>query len=337
MRLALIAGERSGDMLGAALARALGAQAIGVVGPAMRDAGVRPIASVDALSAVGLGVLADLPRLAALSRRVQRDVLADRPDLVVTIDAPSFTLRLGRAWRAAGIPVLHWVSPQLWAWRPGRADRVAASCDALACLFPFEPGLYATTPLDARFTGHPAASAPRSPRPSALGIAAGSRPAERRCLAPVLRAVAAGWQGPVVEAVPPGLEPVVPGARVVRGVPALAQQVARAVVCMGTATLELAAAGVPMVAVYRTGPVTWQVGRRVVRVGQLSLPNLVLGRDLVPEILQDLRAADVLRALERLTDADGDALREVQEILRPDRAVDAVAELARAVAAGEPL
>lgn len=331
MRLAVLAGERSGDQLGAALIDVLQpTSALGVVGPVLASRGVRALGSVDELSVVGLtDAVRELPRLIALHRRVLAGLLAERPDRVVTIDAPSFNLRLGRALRAHRIPVVHWVSPQLWAWRPGRAARVAASCDALACLFPFEPALYRSTGLDARFTGHPAAAATASSRPNALGIAGGSRPGERARLATVLREVAASWGGPVIEAVPAGLSAIVPNAVRVEGVPAMAQRVGRAVACMGTATLELAAAGVPHVAVYRMDPVTWSVARRVVRVGQVALPNLVLGVGRVPELLQDFSSADVLRALEHLTDADGDALREVSAVLRPERAVERVAELVR--------
>lgn len=329
----MIAGERSGDVLAARLVDVLQpTEVFGVVGPALQARGVRPIASVDALGVVGLTeAVRGLPRLVALHRRVFTEVRRARPDVVLTVDAPSFTLRLGEALRRDGIPVVHWVSPQIWAWRPGRAARIARSCDRLACLLPFEPGLYRGTGLDARFTGHPAADAVLSARPGVLGVAAGSRSAERLRLGPLVREVARRWGGPVIEACPPGLTPVT-DAPTVPDVRALAQVVGRAVCCAGTASLELAAAGVPHVGVYRTSPITWAVARRLVRTRSVLLPNLVLGRPLVPELLQDALTPDaVLRALDALSDADGDALREVTALLRPGTSVSDVAELVRGV------
>ncbi|MCB9678550.1 MAG: lipid-A-disaccharide synthase [Alphaproteobacteria bacterium] len=325
-RAVLVAGERSGDQLGAALAAHLDADLHGVCGPAMQAAGVRPLASIDALSLVGLTeVVRHLPRLAGLLATLERDILALRPEVVVTIDSPSFALRLARRLKGR-VRVVHWVAPQVWAWRPGRAARVAASVDALACLLPFEPALFGPV---ATFTGHPAAAAPRSARPEALGIAAGSRDSERARLGPVFASVAADIGLPVVEAVPPGMAPVVPGARVVPSVPAMAQEVRAALTCAGTATLELAAAGVPMVAAYQTSALTHRIARRLVRVPYLALPNLVLGRPLVPEVVQDLAPAVLRGHVEHLLGPAGDrvsdGLVEVGEILDPHGAVERVA------------
>ncbi len=324
MRIALLAGERSGDVLGASLASELqqrrSVQLCGVVGPAMELAGVESIGRTDALSIVGLtAVVAELPRLWRLANQLEHDLVKRAPDCVVTIDSPSFHLRLAPRLRRRGLRVVHWVAPQVWAWRRHRAARVARSVDQLACLFPFEPALFGD---NARFTGHPAVQQPISLRPDALGIAAGSRASERSRLGPVFRQVAIELGWPVVEAVPPGMQSVVPGAVEVDSVSELAQHVRFALVAAGTATLELAVAGVPMVAAYQLDPATFHIARRLVRVRSVVLPNLLLGRDLVPEHVQDLDPRAIRADLERLSGAAGDRmsaeLLEVRSLLGAD-------------------
>lgn len=326
---AVLAGERSGDQLGAAVVRQLDARFVGITGPALRQAGCESIGSVDELSLVGISeIVGELPRLARRMAQLEREITALRPTAVLSIDSPSFNLRLAPRLRRQGIPVVHWVAPQVWAWRPGRAARIAASVDALACLFPFEPGLFGPK---ARFTGHPAGTAPISARPEAVGIAAGSRPHERRRLGPVFAAAAAQLGLPIVEAVPPGLHPVCPGARQVPSAAAMAQQVRVALVCAGTATLELGVAGVPMVVAYQTSPISYRLGRRLLRVGSIALPNLLLGRALVPEQVQQLDPTALARDAASLLGSRGDpvsaALLELRALLSAPTAISAVAQL----------
>ncbi len=325
LRAVLVAGEASGDQLGAMLAARLGRSVVGgVVGPRMRAVGVPELAGVEALSLVGLdpsGALRALRLLGELRRSV--DML--RPTVVITIDAPSFTLRLARKLT---VPVLHWVSPQVWAWRPGRVRRIARTVDGLACLLPFEAGWYPN--LDARFTGHPLAGADPVALGPAVGLAAGSRPAERERLGPIFREALAGL--PVVEAVPPGGRPVVPSAKRVTGVAALAGKVRAVLVCSGTATLELAVRGIPMVSAYAPDLLTRTVARRLLRVDTLCLPNLILGQKVVPELVERPRPADLRRALDGVLDqprVQREAFRELRPMLRPEGAVERVARWAR--------
>lgn len=148
-KIALIAGEMSGDLLGAAIIRALrerlpDAEFYGVAGPRMTAAGCRAIASIDELSVMGVAeVVQELPRLLKLRRRIAAQLLQDRPALLIGIDAPDFNLAVETRLRAAGIKTAHVVSPTVWAWRAGRVKTIARAADALFCLFPFEPDFYA--------------------------------------------------------------------------------------------------------------------------------------------------------------------------------------------------
>jgi lipid-A-disaccharide synthase len=331
-RVAVLAGERSGDQLGARLVRALRdrvpTEFFGVVGPAMAAEGVESIGSIGALDIVGIAaVIPELPRLWRTARDLENALVARRPDVVVTIDSPSFHLRLAPRLRARGLPVVHWVAPQVWAWRRHRARRVHRSVDALACLFPFEPALFGPR---AHFTGHPAVERPVSRRPPVLGVAAGSRRSERERLGPVFREVALHLGWPTVEATPPGCVSVVPGAVAVDSVAEMAGHVGFALTCAGTATLELAVAGVPMVVAYQLDGPSFRVARRLVRARWIALPNLLLGRAVVPEHVQELDPGRLAAELESLAGPRGEQmaseLLEVRALLG-EAPVDAVAEL----------
>jgi lipid-A-disaccharide synthase len=163
-RIALVAGEASGDLLGAALVRDLKAihpeaEFVGVAGPEMRAAGVTAWHDCEELAVMGLvEVLRHLPRLLRLRRRLRERLLAWRPDVVVGIDAPDFNLGLERWLKARGVRTVHYVSPSVWAWREGRAAKIGASADRVLCLFPMEPAIYARHGVEARFVGHPLAA-----------------------------------------------------------------------------------------------------------------------------------------------------------------------------------
>ena len=161
--IALVAGEDSGDVLGADLARALrgrlpGVRLVGIGGPRMAAAGVECWHDIGELSVMGLAeVLRHLPRLLRLRHALARRLIDLRPDAVVGIDAPDFNLGLERRVRKAGIPTVHYVSPSVWAWREKRAQRIGQCADRILCLFPMEPAIYARHGVDARFVGHPLA------------------------------------------------------------------------------------------------------------------------------------------------------------------------------------
>lgn len=343
-RLFLAAGEASGDALGAELVEVLrarhpGLEVRGAPGPRLRALGVTGVVDAEALTAVGLVEAAGrAPAILRSLAALRRDVDRFDPDVVVTVDSPGAMLRLQR--RLAGRRRLHWVAPQVWAWRPGRAARLAGAVDTLCCLLPFEPAWFSGLPLRVAFTGHPAArgwEARRAAEPT-LALIPGSRPTEVARLWPVYRDVAAA-----VAARVPGLQLRVAVAptvdrRALGGLAATPCDGVRdalvgawaALVCSGTATLEVAAAGVPQVVAYRVHPATWAVGRRLVRgVDHLALPNLLAGEAIAPEHLQDLRpdaiAADLVAAMEPASD-QRERLQPWLAGLEPDGAVERVAD-----------
>ncbi|MBM4199490.1 MAG: lipid-A-disaccharide synthase, partial [Gammaproteobacteria bacterium] len=178
--IALVAGEASGDNLGAALIAAIrerlpGARFVGVPGPRMREAGCEALAASEELALMGLAeILRHLPRLLRLRRRLIKELSARRPAVFVGIDAPEFNLGLARRLKQAGVPTVQYVSPQVWAWRQGRVRGIAESCDRILCLLPFEPDFFTRHGVASRFVGHPLADqfplhADRSAARAALG------------------------------------------------------------------------------------------------------------------------------------------------------------------------
>jgi lipid-A-disaccharide synthase len=324
MRFALVAGEASGDILGAALVRALrarfpNAQFYGVTGPRMRDAGCDSVATIDALSVMGLAeVLRHLPRLLKLRRELFERFAADRPDCVIGIDAPDFNLPLERKLRERGLRAVHVVSPTVWAWRPGRVKTIAQSVDLMLCLFPFEPKFYAAHGVRAEYIGHPLAEeldAPvsREVARTQLGlpvdapcvaILPGSRGGELKYLAAPFAATGA-WLSQRVEdlwlIVPiakPSLRPVFERAiaehaptahwRLVDGRSREAMRAADGVLlASGTATLECLLLDRPMVVGYRASALTAWLVRRLIKIDRVSLPNLLCAEPVVPEHLQE--------------------------------------------------
>ena len=321
----LSAAEPSGDRLGAAIALALRARGpvrlAGLAGPAMREAGVEVIARAEDVSVMGIAeVLAALPRVLRVRERM-RAAIGQGATAFVGIDAPDLNLGLARAARKMGIPAIGVVAPQVWAWRRGRAATVSRSIDQLLCLFSFEPELFPG--LDARFIGHPAVDrlAPfvRRNRPhfkaeDMLILMPGSRPSEVRRMLPAFLVAAAAVRarrpGIRVRLVaPPGL-----------ALPPLPEWLARvdrveelgdarmALTKSGTATLELALLGVPMVVAHAVSPWTWLAGKLLIRqIKHIAMPNLLAdfqGLDApVPEFIQKLKpnllAAALLNLPER--------------------------------------
>lgn len=378
-RIALVAGEASGDLLGAGLVRALRArwpeaEIVGIGGPGMIAAGQEAWWPAEKLSVMGLvEVLRHLPALLKLRRALVRRVLAWRPDVYVGIDAPDFNLGVERRLKAHGIRTVHYVSPSVWAWREKRAAKLGASADRVLCLFPMEPAIYAAHGVDARFVGHPLArqfalDPDRAAAREALGLTGaapvlallpGSRRGEIARLAePFLRAAAQ-----VARAVP-GLRIVAPMANAacrvafeavadtlglraqVRVLDGRAHEAMAAsdvvLLASGTAALEAMLAKRPMVVGYRIHPLTYWIVRTfgLMRVSHYSLPNVLAGRPIVPERMQEdctpsALAQSVLAYLRDPSSAD-DAIRTFREIhatlLRDaDReAADAVAELVEA-------
>lgn len=322
-RIGLLAGEPSGDRLGASLIRAIRERApdavcVGVGGPDMRAAGLDCLLPTETLTMNGFAEpLRRLPELLRLRGRLRDQLLGRDIDAFVGIDYNVFNLSLEKALKRRGVATVHYVSPSVYAWRRGRLKRFHRSMDRMLALYPFEPPLYADAGVDAVFVGHPLADEIREqtdpgPARRALGIPPeaplvltvmpGSRRSELEALAPdFLRAAArVARQRPGTRILVPVLDAEA-AARIERlaagmhlEVRVLMDDSRRALaaadlvlVKSGTGTLEALLTGRPMVVAYRVGPWTWRLLRRLVHSPRIALPNLLAGEALVPELLQD--------------------------------------------------
>ncbi|MPZ10461.1 MAG: lipid-A-disaccharide synthase [Kiloniellaceae bacterium] len=354
----LIAGEPSGDQLGARLMAALKQETggrvrfAGIGGELMTAQGLASRFPIHELAVMGFVEV--LPHLFAIIRRIRETVAAVkalRPDAVVTIDSPSFTLAIAERLRGQGIPLIHYVAPQVWAWKPWRAKSVSRYLDRLLVLLPFEPPYFQRHGLATRFVGHPAveAAAPEirleegeeeEGGPPRLAVLPGSRRGEVTQLLPVfaetVHALAAEHPGltvviPTVETVEDLVRAQVADwsvpVAVVRGADAKARafrQATAALAASGTVALELAVAGVPTVVAYRLSGIGSLLSPSWLRVPFVSLVNLLAGREVQPEFLQRrCRSATILPALERLLSdpaaraAQREGYRGVVEALTP--------------------
>jgi lipid-A-disaccharide synthase len=337
-RIAVVAGEASGDALGGELIRALkrrypGARFDGIGGPAMCRQGLLSFYPMDTLSVMGLTeVVRHLPRLWRVRRELIRHYRANPPDLFVGIDSPDFNLGLARALKQSVIPTAHYVSPTVWAWRQGRIKGIARSVNHMLTLLPFEASFYEEHGVPVTFVGHPAADrfaleTDVGGYRSALGlehsqrvltVLPGSRTGEIERLGTAFMAAAAELQRRLpglrvlVPVARPGLRPAIEGAVQRAGLDARliddgserAMGAADAILTKsGTATLEAMLLKKPMVVGYRVAaPTAWLVRRLgLLRVTHFALPNLLAGRLVVPEFIQEAVEPGALAdALERL-------------------------------------
>ena len=326
LRIGLLAGEASGDTLGADLIHALRRRApdtqfFGVAGPKMQAAGCESWEPAESLAVMGLfDVLRDLPRLVRLLARIKRMFLTARPDVFIGIDAPDTNLRLARTLHAAGIPTVQYVSPQVWAWRQGRARKIRESVDLVLCLLPFEKRFYDEHGIRAEFVGHPLADAipqqiDREAARRALGLdltssivallpgsrrgevarlgadfaatarwLAAQRP-ELKFIAPMASAATRQIFSEVLKRDAPALD-----VRLIDGQATTALSAANVVlVASGTASLEAALCKRPMVVVYRLGALTgWVLTRmNLVKSKFFAQPNLLADQRVVGEYFQD--------------------------------------------------
>lgn len=332
MRIAVVAGELSGDALGGALLPALQrhfpqARFEGIGGPRMQAAGLESLFPLEKLSVMGLvEVLKHLPELLSIRRALVRRWLAAPPDLYLGIDAPDFTLPLAKRLRAHGIRSAHYVSPSVWAWRQGRVHGIAQSVDLMLTLFPFEAAFYAQHRVPVECVGHPLADEIPAGITIADGRAAlGLGPGRSIALLPGSRAGEVGRHIDVflaafarLRARQPGFDALLPCAT-----PALRAQIAArvaaaglaaqvrlcdgharevlaasevALVASGTATLEAMLVGRPLVMAYRVAPLTYAIARRLMKIDRFALPNLLAGHDLIPEFIQDAATPEALAA-----------------------------------------
>ncbi|MBF0212657.1 MAG: lipid-A-disaccharide synthase [Magnetococcales bacterium] len=348
LRIMMVAGEASGDHLGAALLADLrqrfpDLESFGVGGVRMIAQGFDSCCDLNELSVIGLvEVVRRLPRLVARHRQLVAMMETRRPDLLITIDLPDFNFRLARQAKRLGITRIHYVGPQVWAWRSGRVTQLAGLLDQLLVLFPFEVESYTGSGLPVTFVGHPLATRPlpseaeRQEIRRELGLVAGERlvlllPGSR--LGEIRRHL-----GVMVDAARRVVDKCEPDT--VRVLLAVADTLDRtsleasiaeesfetraffdrigwrqgmtgrllaaadaAMAASGTVTLEAALIGTPMTVMYRVNRLTYEIGRRVIRVAHIALPNLVAGRTLVPERIQqeatpERLAGDILALLE---------------------------------------
>jgi lipid-A-disaccharide synthase len=374
MRVMLSCGEASGDLYAGALVEALRARVpeidvFGLGGDRFNAAGGRLVADFHGIAVTGLlEAVRILPDSYALYRRLVNAARTERPDVLVLIDFPDFNFRLMAAVKRLGVPVVYYVSPQLWAWRPGRIQTMKALVDRVLPIFPFEEKLYRAEGVDVTFVGHPlvelvdvresreqlTARLDLDPARPIVSLLPGSRPNELHRIVPVLAAAVpriasavVGTQFLVARA--PNLPdsfflPFQGSGAPVRIVEGATDEVLAAsdavITASGTATVQTALHGKPMVVVYRLSPVTYKLGKPLVRVSMYSMVNLVAGARIVEELIQERctpenvarEAVDLLTNPERVAD-----MKEQLAIVRDKlggigasgRAADAILEVAR--------
>lgn len=380
-RILIVAGEASGDLHAASVVQELLRRAPhltveGIGGDRLRQAGVHLHAYAGDLAVVGLVEVAyKFPALWRAYRSMIRLLRQRPPDLLMLVDFPDFNLLLARRAYRLGIPVLYFISPQVWAWRTGRIRAIARYVRRLLVIFPFEEAFYRRRGVEALYVGHPLLDR-LSPSPSrhearrrleleqaatVVGLLPGSRMGElakhlplllratRQLLItrPDLRVIVAAAEGLPLDLIGSSLKQEASSARVVQGrtheVMAASDLI---LVASGTATLEAAIIGTPMVIVYRLAFVSWLVGRLLIRVPYIGMVNLVAGKGIVPELIQfeatpDRIAEEARRLLESpdRRRAMQEHLHEVRDRLGPpgavSRAADAILELLQPGAGAE--
>ena len=318
----IVAGEASGDIYGADLARealrlAPDLHFFGIGGERMREAGVETLVDSADMAVVGLvEVLKHFDVISAAFLKLKQRLRTDPPSLLILIDYPGFNLRLAKVAKRAGVRVLYYISPQIWAWRRGRVRKIARLVDHMAVILPFEAPFYERAGVPVTFVGHPmldmvrveashdaaAAGFGLNPAQRIVGLFPGSRRSEIERLLPVIVATAARLRErfpdlqfvlPLAstltdqDVLPPlqaaGIEVMI----VRQGIHDLIRACDAVISVSGTVTLEIALVGTPMVIIYRLSPLTYQVAKRLVKVEHIGLCNIVAGQTVVRELIQD--------------------------------------------------
>lgn len=341
LRFGIIAGEASGDTLGAGLITALKHShpdiiIEGVAGPQMIAAGCKMLAPMEKLSVMGVSeVIGKIPSLLALRRKLIKHWLANPPDVFIGIDAPDFNLTIEQHLKNANILTVHYCSPTVWAWRPNRIVRIGKAINLMLTLFPFEEEIYKKNNIPVKYVGHPLADIiPLHPdmmqartalniphHAHVLALMPGSRAAELKyltrlflqaaqwcyekypellCIAPMINAERRKQFTTIARQVAPHLP-----LRIVDGqshpVIAAADVVLSA---SGTATLEAALFKRPLVVAYRLAPLNYWIAKKLVKVRYIALPNILLGKEVAPEFIQEAAVPEAIGAavLQRLED-----------------------------------
>lgn len=363
----LLAGEPSGDRYGATLAARLSAlypraRLIGTGGELMEAEGVELLAELDQLTVMGfMEVIPRIPSLWRLERKIIRFLDNARPSLVVLIDYPGFNMRIARAARDRALKVIYYITPKVWAWRTARVRALAETVDRAAVILPFEEALLRRLGVDATYVGHPLLDRPDDvcgrdefvdrwgldPSRPLLAMLPGSRTQEIRYHLELFGRIATR----VVEARPDVL-PVFSRARALHAGPfhdtgyavvddtrGLLRHARAALVKSGTATLETAIEGTPLVVAYRMSAVTYMIARRFAHVDHIALPNLVVGERIVPEFVQDqIDPGTVGQILLELLDEESDRRRgQLQALVRVRNALGRAGASDRVAALAEEL
>lgn len=369
----IVAGEASGDMHGARLVEAMrgtdpGLEFFGIGGHAMRRAGVRIRVDNGQIATVGVSeALLKLRLLAAALRTAKSDLARFQPQLLIVIDFPDFNLRVATAAKKLGIPVMYYISPQIWAWRTGRVKKIKKVVDHMVVIFPFEAAFYEKWRVPVTFVGHPLLDVAEKQGPASgkisdgmdgtvIGLLPGSRNEEVLRLLPTMVKVAEKLSEKIEDAVFPVPVASSVDADLVSGI--IDQAKVRCVIvsdrlhevlrkatlvitASGTVTLEAALAGTPMIVVYRVSRLSYWLGKRLIRVRHIALANLVAGRNIVPELIQhEATVEDIAaKALNLITDERALAtmrkqLRAVAQRLGPSGASRRAADVAMKLLAG---
>jgi lipid-A-disaccharide synthase len=339
LRLLLSCAEASGDLYAGALTRELralehGVQIAGLGGPHFQAAGGELLADYRGIAVTGLSeALVKIPESLATLRRLIASAARNKPDALVVIDSPDFNFRLAPRIRRLGVPVIYYISPQIWAWRKGRLKSIRGFADRVLVIFPFEEAIYREGGVPVEFVGHPlvdltSTTASREtflrargliPSAPCVALLPGSRANEVTRILPVLTAAAglirrAVPDGQFIIARAPNLDdelfaPVrdLTGAIVVEGdTDTVLASADVALTASGTATVQTALHNTPMVIVYRVSPLTYALGRRLVSVDAIGMVNLIAGEKIVPELIQGDFTPDAVarEAVSMLTDGD---------------------------------
>lgn len=327
-QILISAGEASGDMYAARLARAIvartGAHLFGMGGQKMREAGVEIIADASEIAVVGITeVWQRLPAVWHAWRRLEREAVRRKPVLAITVDSPGFNFGLARRLKKHDMRCVYFISPQIWAWRPGRIRWIQQRFERVLVIFPFEEEIYLKADVAVNFVGHPLVDSVRATMTreqfcakfgldagqQILALLPGSRPSEIRQNLPIIleacKRLVENRSLQIVLAAAPGLEAKSFNANKSPDTPVTIVESATydalaaadcAIVSSGTATVEAALLGTPMVVVYQLSRLTALIARRLVVTHLFAMANLILGRAVVPELIQEKFTAEALRA-----------------------------------------
>ncbi|MGE4570104.1 MAG: lipid-A-disaccharide synthase [Gammaproteobacteria bacterium] len=332
MKIAISAAETSGDLVASALVKSLlelnlECHIEGMAGDKMAAAGCQTLWHINQVNVMGFSeVLRKLPSLLRLRKAMVSHFCEQKPTVFIGVDAPDFNFKIERQLKARGIKTVHFVSPSVWAWRSSRIKKIKESTDLMLCMFPFEVDFYKKHGQKALFVGHPLAEilTPRAGHKQGKKVLLmpGSREAEIKSLLPEMLSALRLMKAQDKEVsfsltlantnLQSWVEGQIVGLDIEISIGDAHQRISQAdlvIVASGTATLEIAMLGVPMVVVYKLSAISYQIAKRLLKTDYVSLPNVMLGKEVVPELLQDKANADnIASSALRILSADNTQL-----------------------------